>query len=160
MLAGPFAPTLSKPSSSKRPPMRRSFLFPLLLVACNGPAVSVDQRPNFDAPLDVDGVHLFIPVKWNRIHPSAPRPWPNGLSISTGGGVRNSRGLDLSRQPSRFRPADSSGPTAPRSGCRTTMLTRSCASPLRSSSRCARVKIAGLGRTLAGATHLAMISWS
>jgi len=77
--------TLPKPSSTKHQPMRCSILLPLLLVACDGPTATVDHRPNFDAPLDVDGVHLFIPVKWNRIYPSDPRPWPNGLRIDTGG---------------------------------------------------------------------------
>jgi hypothetical protein len=65
--------------------MRCSILLPILLVACDAQTPPVDHRPEFDAPLDVDGVHLFIPVKWNRIYPSGPRPWPNGLRIDTGG---------------------------------------------------------------------------
>lgn len=57
----------------------------LLLGACDGPTTTVDHRPDFNAPLNVDGVHLYIPVKWNRIRSSDPRPWPNGLRIDTGG---------------------------------------------------------------------------
>ena len=65
--------------------MRGFFVLLLLLAACGGPPAVVERPADFDAPLDVDGVHLFVPVKWNRIHPSAPRPWPNGLRIDTGG---------------------------------------------------------------------------
>lgn len=65
--------------------MRCSFALPLLLAACSGPPAGVERHADFDAPLDVDGVHLFVPVKWNRIHPSEPRPWPNGLRIDISG---------------------------------------------------------------------------
>jgi hypothetical protein len=65
--------------------MRRSLLLPLVLIACGGPTTTVDHRPDFDAPLDIDGVHLFIPVRWNRIGSSDPRPWSNGLLVDTGG---------------------------------------------------------------------------
>lgn len=41
--------------------------------------------PDWIAPLEIDGVTLFVPVAWAAGRPWSIRPWPNGVQIQTGG---------------------------------------------------------------------------
>lgn len=60
------------------------FIFSLLL-GCGQPTSNDYPKPDWIAPLDIDGVQMFIPVAWNAVRPWEPRPWPNGLRIDSGG---------------------------------------------------------------------------
>jgi hypothetical protein len=57
-----------------------------LLHACSRsqpePRLAVSTR---SVALDIDGARLFVPVRWAAGRPWDPRPWPNGVHISTGG---------------------------------------------------------------------------
>lgn len=60
-------------------------LLSLLALGCSSSAPPARPRPTWSAPIDADGVHLFVPVAWNMVRPWEPRPWRNGVRVDTGG---------------------------------------------------------------------------
>lgn len=58
----------------------------MLLSGCDEPTVSAPETlPAGSASLTIDDTSLFVPIAWNALRLTAPRPWPNGLRIDSGG---------------------------------------------------------------------------
>lgn len=64
---------------------RAVFLLTALLATGCKPTVPAVPKPSRSAPLAVDGTKLFVPVEWGDGRSWYPRPWQNGLLVSTGG---------------------------------------------------------------------------